>query len=42
MPMTDGSSVGFNPRARMGRDLPCATSGQLQARFNPRARMGRD
>ena len=36
-------SVGFNPRARMGRDVAVGAVNRLPLRrFNPRARMGRD
>ena len=35
-------STGFNPRARMGRDLAQLTSISQPSSFNPRARMGRD
>ena len=33
---------GFNPRARVGRDLDCASMTFHQRCFNPRARVGRD
>ena len=33
---------GFNPRARMGRDLPQGICTSRSECFNPRARMGRD
>ena len=32
----------FNPRARVGRDIPPNTSLLLTDDFNPRARVGRD
>jgi hypothetical protein len=36
-------SIGFNPRARVGRDCPSgAASFHTRPRFNPRARVGRD
>jgi len=34
--------AGFNPRARVGRDLPIPALSAHVARFNPRARVGRD
>ncbi len=34
--------LGFNPRARMGRDLIVVSSILISHSFNPRARMGRD
>jgi len=34
--------VGFNPRARVGRDLQCYRQGLQFLCFNPRARVGRD
>ena len=33
---------GFNPRARVGRDIRMSSSFWLQTCFNPRARVGRD
>ena len=33
---------GFNPRARMGRDILSVTVKVSTVCFNPRARMGRD
>jgi len=33
---------GFNPRARVGRDITALQTGILGNRFNPRARVGRD
>ena len=35
-------SIGFNPRARVGRDLILSCSRQRLCCFNPRARVGRD
>ena len=35
-------SEGFNPRARMGRDIGRGNAQGRSSRFNPRARMGRD
>ena len=32
----------FNPRARVGRDTPCAARCLRRFCFNPRARVGRD
>ena len=34
--------LGFNPRARVGRDGTSNTLSALCASFNPRARVGRD
>jgi len=34
--------VGFNPRARVGRDAILVDDGHANSSFNPRARVGRD
>ncbi len=34
--------MGFNPRARVGRDVQRLIKAYSQACFNPRARVGRD
>ncbi len=36
------SGRGFNPRARMGRDVTLPDQVTVITSFNPRARMGRD
>jgi len=36
------STNGFNPRARVGRDVDSEMDGARAACFNPRARVGRD
>jgi len=35
-------TTGFNPRARVGRDLATKLSRSCRECFNPRARVGRD
>ena len=37
-----GMTIGFNPRAREGRDLWDELMPSFRTRFNPRAREGRD
>ena len=37
-----GTATSFNPRARVGRDLPTIIISNKHVRFNPRARVGRD
>ncbi len=39
---TISNCLGFNPRARVGRDIKPATCGEAGRSFNPRARVGRD
>ena len=38
----DERHTGFNPRARMGRDILYRLTNNRRFSFNPRARMGRD
>ena len=40
--MREGWDIGFNPRARGGRDEERPTAISLRLGFNPRARGGRD
>ena len=42
MGLVEPSFPGFNPRARVGRDIPSAWPSATTASFNPRARVGRD